>query len=326
MPPTKIEKKKATTKKKIVQAILDIKINKFSFSQLRASVAQLTSMVQNEEYELPTLAISSLNIDDVQSTLNIKFSLNNLEFRDQGQIEFSPSFGTYTQTRIEVNATSDQFEKAEWTEKTIKAFENSDANEAMSRVILNNLLTFSHDYVTSKSDSTGHDVHLNAEGLWRYGPVTYKGAKYDLTGRPDYTLWYGTEAEVAVSVVVVEAKSGASAMSGVSQALAYMGCVHRRRKDLMKTDTTVYGVATDGQYFVFLKINNNSEWSEYIISARNNNFQEVIGLLVHIFRTAMTISPLQSEETSLASHSKESSSLSYIEFDAEEEVDSEEEI
>ncbi|KAJ5261595.1 hypothetical protein N7497_004059 [Penicillium chrysogenum] len=39
-------------------------------------------------------------------------------------------------------------------------------------------------------------------------------------------------ADVAISVVMVETKGVESVTSGVSQTLGYIGCVHRRRKDL----------------------------------------------------------------------------------------------
>ncbi|KAJ5926428.1 hypothetical protein N7516_008201 [Penicillium verrucosum] len=115
----------------------------------------------------------------------------------------------------------------------------------------------------------------------RYGPVTHKGLKYDLVGRPDYSLWYGDEEDVAVSIVVVETKGGAGPSTGVSQTLGYMGYVHRRRKDLQKLDSTVYGVVSDGQWW----------WTEHIIPARLGNYQEVLGLLVHMFRTAASLRP-----------------------------------
>lgn len=105
---------------------------------------------------------------------------------------------------------------------TKNAFGNSEANEALTRVTLNNLLVDAHHHVRSHYDNV-KGLHLNAEALWRYGPVVYKDAKYDLVGRPDYSVWYGTKEEIAVSVVVVEAKSGGTATAGVPQTLGYMG-------------------------------------------------------------------------------------------------------
>ncbi|KAJ5200285.1 hypothetical protein N7472_005489, partial [Penicillium cf. griseofulvum] len=111
-------------------------------------------------------------------------------------------------------------------------------------------LIFAHNYVTSQPRNTSTDLHmndlsLNFEGLWRYGPVMHKVTKYDLVGRPDYSLWYGYEEDVA----------------------------------------------------------------------------EVFSLLVHLFRTAANMSPVQSKKTSVQTHSKESSGFSYMEFDMDVEED-----
>ncbi|KAL2705020.1 hypothetical protein AAEP93_000270 [Penicillium crustosum] len=230
--------------------------------------------------------------------LNLSFSLNNTELRNQPVVD---PFAIC----------------AEWMEFTQDAFGNGEGNEALTRVTLNNLLVCAHRHVTSRFDNLNNAIHINAEGHWRYGPVVHKGAKYDLIGRPNYSVWYGTQEDLAVSVVVVEAKSGTTATSGVAQTLGYMGCVHRRRKDLAKLNLTVYGVVTDGQYFVFLKINDDSQWSEHIISTRLDNYKEALGLLVHFFHSAAVMSPLQSEKASIQTHSKESSSVSYMEFDEE---------
>ncbi|KAJ5425590.1 hypothetical protein N7465_000660 [Penicillium sp. CMV-2018d] len=89
-----------------------------------------------------------------------------------------------------------------------------------------------------------NDLHLNAEGLWRYGPVIHKDLKYDLVGRPDYSLWYCNEEDIGRT----------------------------------SRNWTAYGVVSDGQWWVFLKINNDSEWSEHIIPARLGNYQEVLGI------------------------------------------------
>ncbi|OQE32446.1 hypothetical protein PENFLA_c001G00717 [Penicillium flavigenum] len=78
-------------------------------------------------------------------------------------------------------------------------------------------------------------------------------------------------------------------------------------------------------WWVFLKINNDSEWSEYIVTARLGNYQEVVGLLVHMFRAAATMSPAQSEGTSVQTHPKEASAESYMGFDEEAVEDSAEE-
>ncbi|CAI7572193.1 unnamed protein product [Penicillium discolor] len=233
-PPKKVTKKKIT-KRKLVTAILYMQTHKLSFAEWEANIANLEALVQGEEYELPTLAISSLSISDVQSMLKLSFSLDNAEFRNQPPVDPPPSY-------------------VEWM--------NSEDNEALTRITLKNLLVCSHHHVTSHSDNVSNEIHINAGGRWWYGPVVHKGAKYDLIGRPDYSLWYGTKEDVAVSVVVVEAKAGVTATPGIPQVLGYMGCIHRRRKRLAKVNSMVYGVVSDGQYFAFLKINDDSQAME----------------------------------------------------------------
>ncbi|CRL20975.1 unnamed protein product [Penicillium camemberti] len=87
-------------------------------------------------------------------------------------------------------------------------------------------------------------------------------------------------------------------------------------------------LVSDSQRSVFLKVNNDSEWSEHLVPARLGNYQEVLGFLVHMFRTAATMSPVQSEKISVQTHSKESSGDPYMGFDvdAEEESSDEEEV
>lgn len=250
----------------LIHTILDIhsQAHKLSFAQLKASLANLTSMVQGDQFERPRLAISSLKLRDIQVMLKLSLSPNDLEFRNRTPVELSPIYGTCPLGNVQANVTHNWFDQAEWMD----AFGKSVPNEALTRITLNNLLIFAHHFVTSQPGTTSSDMkmndlnlNLNAEGLWRYGPAIYKGAKYDLVGRADYSLWYGNEEDVAVSVVIVETKGTLSVSTGVSQTFGYMGCVHRRRKDLQKKDSTVYGVVSDGVYWWFLKINNDSEVS-----------------------------------------------------------------
>lgn len=60
------------------------------------------------------------------------------------------------------------------------------------------------------------------EGLYTHGPVTLKGEKVMLSGRPDYGIWYGETEELALNVLLVEAKNR-DLKAGLFQALGYMG-------------------------------------------------------------------------------------------------------
>ncbi|KAJ5926427.1 hypothetical protein N7516_008200 [Penicillium verrucosum] len=85
MPSYKVVKKRATTRQRMMNAILDLQdqAHKPSLSQLKTSIASLTSTIQADQPELPTIAISSLNLGDVQVMLKLNHSLSNLEFRNK---------------------------------------------------------------------------------------------------------------------------------------------------------------------------------------------------------------------------------------------------
>ena len=52
-------------------------------------------MFEEGQFEQPTIAISSLNIGDVQVLLQLTHSLDNLEFYNRTPVELSPVYGTY---------------------------------------------------------------------------------------------------------------------------------------------------------------------------------------------------------------------------------------
>ena len=100
----------------------------------------------------------------------------------------------------------------------------------------------------------------------------------NLSARPDYGVWYGVHEAICLNVLIVEAKTDID--SGVAQALGYMGeyptisimlyirkltrlkgCIHRERTRFPKRDSTVYGMASNGSAFWFLKISNDSKVS-----------------------------------------------------------------
>ncbi|KAJ5422150.1 hypothetical protein N7491_010595, partial [Penicillium cf. griseofulvum] len=78
-----------------------------------------------------------------------------------------------------------------------------------------------------------------------------------------------------------------------------------RRRWTKWSDSAVYGMASNGSVFWFLKISNDSKWSEHVVTARDNHFEHPLGLLVHIFRRADLISPTHSKESSIQSYDRE---------------------
>ncbi|KAI2729472.1 hypothetical protein CBS147333_9538 [Penicillium roqueforti] len=160
---------------------------------------------------------------------------------------------------------------------------------------------------------------LLMERIWAYSPVKWKGKTWVLSGRPDYGIWYGEEEDIDLNVVIMEAKKLASDTVGIPQALAYMGCVHKQRKELGKADTTVYGISTDTITFTFMKLDNESRWSFKMVGVVGNGFEQVLGLLVYLMEKAASISPAASEHTSR--RTQEESWESDLIFDYDPEMD-----
>ncbi|KAJ5337142.1 uncharacterized protein N7506_005164 [Penicillium brevicompactum] len=189
-----------------------------------------------------------------------------------------------------------------WLEKSDRALGASSANEAIIRCKLNILLVCAHDLVSSSLDKSARPVNIQMERQWAFSPVKWKGKQHTLSGRPDYGIWYGDEEDIELNVVIVEAKRSMGGTQGIPQALAYMACVHRQRKVLGKEDTTVYGISTDTIHFIFMKLDNESRWSMKPVCVFENEFQQVLGLLVYLMKKTASMSPTTSKRSSRRTH------------------------
>lgn len=73
----------------------------------------------------------------------------------------------------------------------------------------------------------GQDLNLSVEPWFEFGPVEWKKKLHQVTGRPDYAVWYGEEEQDEdhheLNIVIIEAKSRDLVSQGVPQALGYMG-------------------------------------------------------------------------------------------------------
>ncbi|KAJ5843887.1 hypothetical protein EN45_093180 [Penicillium chrysogenum] len=68
------------------------------------------------------------------------------------------------------------------------------------------------------------------------------------------------------------------------------GCLHKQRKGLGKTDTTVYGISSDAMNFTFMKLDNESQWAFKLVGVVGNAFEQVLSLLVYLMKKAATMS------------------------------------
>lgn len=73
--------------------------------------------------------------------------------------------------------------------------------------------------VTQRQVSWGYETQF-----WK--TVEMKDGKVKLSGRPDYSLWYGAQASLETNLVIVEAKTTERLGLAGQQLLAYMGKYH----------------------------------------------------------------------------------------------------
>ncbi|OJJ70067.1 hypothetical protein ASPBRDRAFT_197773 [Aspergillus brasiliensis CBS 101740] len=98
-----------------------------------------------------------------------------------------------------------------------------------------------------------HSVHLQFEKDIHL-PWDIENKPHMLSGRIDYSLWYGNPGDMEANLVVCEAKKQGE--SGRYQALGYMAMIHKARKMAGRKDTSVWGIATDSFSWDFLHLDN----------------------------------------------------------------------
>ncbi|KAJ5782164.1 hypothetical protein N7457_003938 [Penicillium paradoxum] len=258
---------------KILVATRDFINRKIDEEQLERAADDVEKSLDRE---IPSLAISSLCVNDVEKILNLKWTRKDPELASVPPLQSPPALVQHI-TRVN------------------RALDRRPTSEANVRWILNALLQEAFDIATTIHPHAAQPLNIQAEKGWKYGPVKWHRKKYYLSGRPGYGVWYGEDEDFSLNVVVIEAKREEG---GRAQALGYMGCVHRQRKELKKKDCTIYGIASDGYAFTFLKIDNDSKWCDYSMYTRDGNYDQILGLLVHIFTKAAAMSLAHSKQPS----------------------------
>ena len=114
--------------------------------------------------------------------------------------------------------------------------------------------------------------------------VDHGGENVWLTGKADYSLWYGLYGQMECNLAIMEAKRVGLQSQGAIQCQAYMckpsslsfsialhtlnwipAIIHKARKRAGKPDT-VYGIASDGLTFEFLRMSTNKLTGETVVS------------------------------------------------------------
>ena len=118
-----------------------------------------------------------------------------------------------------------------------------------------------------------------------------------LNGFADYTVWYEPpkKANLATSLIVIEAKKINFTDTCLGQLTAYMGIAHACKKDEGKENSVVYGAASDGLSFRFCRIDNEGNWSQSRLMEWEMGDQ---GMIYSIFRSIIKTAALSSPSTS----------------------------
>ncbi|KAJ5348899.1 uncharacterized protein N7506_002152 [Penicillium brevicompactum] len=215
-----------------------------------------------------TIPISDLDLREVQRSLGLKPASNDDEFKHV--LPITPPRTMREHLKLIETVSS-----------------HTPTTEPSARWIINALVPRALN-IAAADGPPDQRINIQTDYSYTHGPVKLGRDKVLLSARPDYRIWYGDWEQLALNVVIVEAKR---IDIGLSQALGYMGCIHREWKEFSKSNCTVYGFACNGTIFWFLKISNESKWSEYLVSVRTGDYSQPLGLMVHMFRRAIVMSP-----------------------------------
>ena len=183
------------------------------------------------------------------------------------------------------------------------------STEAFSRTIIDQILisaiyeenvtkTKFQDAADSQPQSQQEDpalLHLQHE-TQILRKVKFEGEDRLLSGFADYTVWYDArKSTLATNLIIVEAKKLGGTDMCLPQLTAYMGAVHDIRKEEGKTDSTVFGAASDGNLFRFCRIDNDGRWSQsFLLEWEQGQESQIYSM----FRTLIRIAALSSPSTS----------------------------
>lgn len=103
-----------------------------------------------------------------------------------------------------------------------EAIGNSRINEASARWVVDAVIH--HAYKAATTDiKNAQPLSVQCERTYQFGPVWLNRKKVILSGRPDYSVWYGVSEALCLNVLIVEAKGSPKATNPIAQLLGYMG-------------------------------------------------------------------------------------------------------
>ncbi|KAJ5757122.1 uncharacterized protein N7511_007304 [Penicillium nucicola] len=263
--------------KRVVRKFLENNID-------RRQLQEATDQIDASEIKFPTVAITTLSVEDVQRSLQLELDVEDAEMQGVQPLPLPPHLMS-TLGLIE------------------KAIGNSKINEASARWVVDAVIL--HAYEAATTDiKNAQPLSVQCERTYQFGPVILNRKKVILSGRPDYSVWYGESEALCLNVLILKAKGPPKATNPIAQLLGYMGCIHRARKSEGKRNCGVYGMASTGETWTFLKISNDSKWTEHPVAGRHGHLEKPFGLLVWTLKRAAALSTSHSKETSAGTDDK----------------------
>jgi hypothetical protein len=119
-----------------------------------------------------------------------------------------------------------------------------------------------------------------------------KGRTQLVKGRADWVLAWGEDkVDTGNVLVVVEAKKRGLVQSAQPQLLAYMAAVQKERRRQAKTNTSVFGMVSDGSAFIFAFLDERSRFFLSLPLMWWAQKSEIIGHLDDILKSSIESSP-----------------------------------
>jgi hypothetical protein len=93
-------------------------------------------------------------------------------------------------------------------------------------------------------------------------------------------------------LVIITAKAQCAVGPALSQLLTYLACLCQSWLQRRRTDASVYGIASDGYIFIFVKIaHNGTVMTSKYFDIQCGEMLEVLGFLEYIWETTVNMSP-----------------------------------
>ncbi|KAL3475831.1 hypothetical protein BJX99DRAFT_259086 [Aspergillus californicus] len=241
-----------------------------------------------ESANLPTLAVTDIRPQDVNPTFNLKWDGKG----DQWYLK--------PEERREV---------PEYLTKLLldykEAMGDAEQNEASTRsrldaIFLVTLAAKKREISATqgKRDST-QSIALCKSLHWQFEmpiklPWVYQKELHLISGRMDYSLWYGKPREAETNMLVVEAKRLNGVMGGAPQAATYMAMIAQARRRARRANTDIYGISTDSYEWQFIRLDTKGQVSRLTLFWDEGRQAEIISHIHRIMSFASVLSPVSS--------------------------------